>query len=224
MPHLCMIWTRPDIGYAVNLLSRYLTRPSESLVKAGKKVISYLKHTLTMGLRFSRPDCPERIERNSIVTGYVDASDADCLITRRSTGGHVLFIGPGLTLWKVGRQPIVTLSTAESELLQIGMAVQDVKHLNDLLDGLGFPQIGSTLNEDNQDAMKIAESPCQRSRIKHLCRRYMFVREAIENKEVVLVYCSTDKNIADIFTKPLAYDSFVYLRNILLSYEGYTPE
>ncbi len=158
-----------------------------------------------------------------MVTGFTDASDADCLITRRSTGGHVLFIGPGATLWKVGRQPIVTLSTAESELIQIGMTVQDAKHLRDLLLNLGFPQQTTKIHEDNQAAIQIAENPCHRERTKHMGRRYRFIREAIESGEVVLVYCPTEYNIADIFTKPLGHNRFIHLRSILLGYEGYEP-
>lgn len=111
------------------------------LIKAAKKIVVYLKYTRSLGLRFP-PCCDYDYNTGvSMIMGFSDASDADCLITRHSTGGHVLFVRPGTTLWKVGRQPIVTLSTAESELMQLGMAVQDVKHLCKLLDGLGFPQI-----------------------------------------------------------------------------------
>jgi hypothetical protein len=145
-----MIWTRSDIAYSVNILSRFLTGPTESLVKAVKRIIVYLKLSCTLGLRLSQPDNEESSEGNMIVTEYVDASDADCLITHRSTIGQVLFIGQGITLWKVGCPPFATLSMAESHPLQIGMAVQDVKHPNDLLEGLGFPQVQAKLNEDNQ--------------------------------------------------------------------------
>ncbi len=71
-------------------------------------------------------------------------------------------------MWKVGRQPIVTLSTTESELIQIGMCVQDVQYLHDVLEGLGFPQETTILNEDNQAALQIAENQCHRDRTKHL--------------------------------------------------------
>ena len=218
------VWTRPDIGFQVNQLSRYLTRPSESLVKSAKKVVRYMKHSRKLGLRFARYKPEFNGEGFSMVVAYTDASDADCLITRRSTGGHVLLVGPCPTMWKVGRQPIVTLSTAESELIQIGMCVQDVQYLRDVLQGLGFPQVTTVIKEDNQATIQIAENPCHRDRTKHLGRRYMFIREAIDRKDVAIVYCDTDNNIADIFTKPLAHDRFIHLRNILLGYEGYNPE
>eukprot|EP00961_Rhodomonas_salina_P059992 805685-Rhodomonas_salina.1 len=211
----CQIWTRLDIGYSVNVLSRYLMRPSEALVKQAKKLLCYLKYSRELGLRFAKHP---RVSDLSFVTAYMDASDADCLITRKSAGGHILFIGLGLTVWKVGQSPIVTLSTAESELVQICMAVQDVKHLHDILEGLGFPQETTRMHEDNQAAIQLAENACYRAKTKHMGRRYRFIREAIENKEVVLLYCLTEYNMADIFTKQLSHERFVYLHNILLGY------
>ncbi len=136
----------------------------------------------------------------------------------------MLFIGLGATVWKVGQQPIVTLSSAESELIQMGMAIQDAKHLRSILDGLGFPKEVVRLYEDNQAAIQIAENPCQRTRVKHLGRRFMFIREAVENDEVALFYIPTNLNLADIFTKPLSHQQFIFLRNILLGYEGYLPQ
>lgn len=214
------IWTRPDIAYAVNVLSRYLTRPSNALWKAAKKVLVYLFHTRHLGIRFT-----SGINFNglSILSGYVDASDADCLVTRRSTGGHVLFFGSSPTSWKCGQQKLVTLSTAESELVQVSMSIQEIKHMRDLLDNLGFPQETTRLYEDNQATIQMSENSCNRGRTKHMGRRYAFVREAVEDKECVLVYCPTDSNIADIFTKPLAADRFIFLRQLLLNYVGYLP-
>ncbi len=134
----------------------------------------------------------------------------------------MLFVGSGTTVWKVGRQALVTLLTAESEFIQMSAAVQDIRHILDLLDGLGFLQTVSKLYEDNQATIQIAENPYQRGRTKHLGRRYQFVREAIDNNEVILIYCPTESNVADIFTKPLGHKRFIHLRSILLGYEGLT--
>lgn len=141
-------------------------------MKAAKKILADLKYTRTLGLCFApcKEDDYYKGSCISMVTGFSNACYADCLITLRSTGGHVLFIWPGVTslLWKVGRQQIVTLSTAESELLQLGMAVQDVKHLHEVLDGLGFPQVVTKIHKDNQAVIQIAENKCGLSKTKHM--------------------------------------------------------
>ncbi len=67
----------------------------------------------------------------------------------------------------------------------MALPVQDREHLQSILKGLGFPEEAVTLFEDNQAAIQIAENPCQRSWIKHLRGQFMFIREVVENEEVV---------------------------------------
>ena len=45
-------------------------------------------------------------------------------------------------------------------------------------------------------------------RTKHIDVRYHFIREAVEDEKVSVVYIPTDENPADIFTKPLAKAKF----------------
>ena len=46
--------TRPDIAYAVGVLSRYMACPSKLHVEAAQRVIGYLQSTKIFGLRYSR--------------------------------------------------------------------------------------------------------------------------------------------------------------------------
>ena len=43
-------WTRPDLGFAVTFLSRYLHKPGEKHPQAAKHVLCYLKGTLDLGI------------------------------------------------------------------------------------------------------------------------------------------------------------------------------
>eukprot|EP00961_Rhodomonas_salina_P007292 98484-Rhodomonas_salina.1 len=80
-------------------------------------------------------------------------------------------------------------------------------HIREMLECLGFKQGPTPIFEDNQATIRIAESPgSSRSKTKHLGRRFAFVSEAIERKEVVVLYVPSADNIADIFTKPLAHE------------------
>lgn len=68
-----MVGTRPDIAYAVSILSQYLANPDQSHWLAAKRVMRYLKGTMDMGITFSAKEKPELI-------GYSDsdyAGDAD---------------------------------------------------------------------------------------------------------------------------------------------------
>ena len=46
-------------------------------------------------------------------------------------------------------------------------------------------------------------------------RRFHFIRDAIQDGEIDLLYCKTEEQLADIFTKPLARDRFELLRKAL---------
>ena len=49
----------------------------------------------------------------------------------------------------------------------------------------------------------------------HIAIKYHFLRELVYDKEVRLEYVNTEGQIADIFTKPLPKDAFLYLRGKL---------
>jgi len=212
-----MIWTKPEIAYHTNVLARYMTKPGPKLLKAAKKLLLYLKYTRLLGIRFSRDD-PKGHGINTL-SCYVDSSDGDDRITRRSTGGYALFFNSSPAAFRSMLQRLATLSSCESELVQLSTAVQEIKHVRELLELLGFAQEAVKVFEDNQAAIRIAESPgSSRSKTKHVGRRFAFISESIEAKEIVMMYVPTDDNIADIFTKPLAHDKFVKLRRLLLNY------
>ena len=46
-------WTRPDLGFAVMFLSRYLHIPGEKYFQAAKHVLRYLKGTVELGIRYT---------------------------------------------------------------------------------------------------------------------------------------------------------------------------
>ncbi|KZV06675.1 hypothetical protein F511_45844 [Dorcoceras hygrometricum] len=63
--------------------------------------------------------------------------------------------------------------------------------------------------------MDLAKNPVFHERSKHIDTRYHFIRECIAKKEVELKHVKTMDQVADIFTKPLKFDSFEKLRFML---------
>ena len=72
---------------------------------------------------------------------------------------------------------------------------------------------------DNTSAINISKNLVMHSKTKHIVIKYHFVRELVQDKEIRLEYVHTKEQIADIFTKPLHKDAFLYLRGKL----GVTP-
>ena len=52
-------------------------------------------------------------------------------------------------------------------------------------------------------------------RMKHIAIRYHFLKDKVAEGEVKLEYVPTIEKVADIFTKPLPKDIFVYLHEKL---------
>jgi hypothetical protein len=97
--------------------------------------------------------------------------------------------------------------------MALSVATQEAIWLRQLQAELGNEQQEPTvIHEDNQGAICIAKNPVFHKRTKHIQIRYHFVREAVEDKTIALVYCRTDDMLADIFTKALTREKFQTLR------------
>jgi hypothetical protein len=68
---------------------------------------------------------------------------------------------------------------------------------------------------DNESAIKLANNPVSHSRTKHIDIRYHFLRDHEAKGDIILSHVSTDKQLADIFTKPLDESRICSLRNEL---------
>ena len=62
---------------------------------------------------------------------------------------------------------------------------------------------------DNTSAIAITENPVQHSRTKHIDIKYHFIREHVMNGTVELYFVPSEKQLADIFTKPLDESTFL---------------
>ena len=208
-------WTRPEISYAVSLLSRYLTCPTKKLLMAVHRVYAYLKGTKNLGIRYTDQDITGH--DNMHLVAYCDSSDADCKITSRSTGGYVIFLNGVPVSWKSARHNIVSLSTMESEYIQCTLTAIEILYLRETLEFMGYKQKTTICYQDNAACIKLSENPVHKSRSKHIKRRWHFIRECVARKEITLEPINTNEQIADIFTKPLPVDQFLYLRDQLLN-------
>ena len=56
-------------------------------------------------------------------------------------------------------------------------------------------------------------------RTKHIERRHFWIRELVENGQLVVPLVKTDDNLSDFFTKPLEPTKFISMRNHIMNYE-----
>lgn len=202
-----MLGSRPDIAFAVGMLSRYLESPGPDHVYGVKKVIRYLKGTSDYALTLGGKGEIKAL-------GYVDSDFAGDLKTRRSTTGYCFCIGNGMVIWKSQRQICVTLSTAEAEYTAACSAATEAVWIRTFLKEIGFEQKEATvINEDNQGCIAMSKNPEYHSRTKHIDIRTHFIREKVYSREITLNYIPTKEMIADLLTKGLPANQFITLRS-----------
>jgi hypothetical protein len=65
---------------------------------------------------------------------------------------------------------------------------------------------------DNTNAISIAKNPVFHKRMKHLEVRHHFLRDPVEKRDIEMRYIDTERQLTDIFTKPLDASRFAALR------------
>ena len=201
--------TRPDLMFAVGMISRYIENPTELHLQSAKRILRYLRGTLNLGI------CYKKGGTGSLIA-YADSDYAGDVDDRRSTSGYVFMLGTGAVSWSSKKQPVVTLSTTEAEFIAAASCACQGVWMRRILEKLGHEQISSTtIYCDNNSTIKLSRNPVLHGRSKHIDVRFHFLRELTKNGIVEMVHCRTQEQISDIFTKPLKVDTFVGLREKL---------
>lgn len=201
--------TRPDILYAVSILSRFMHCASEVHLKAAKRVIRYIKGTINHGVKFQK-------SQNLKLLGYSDSDWAGSVDDMKSTSGYCFSLGSGIFSWCSKKQDIVAQSTAEAEFVAATAAANQALWLRKILVDLHMKQTeGTEVFVDNQAAIAISHNPVFHGKTKHFNIKFFFLRDVQKNGDVTLLYCKTEEQLADIFTKPLPGNKFELLRQKL---------
>ena len=205
-----MVGTRPDLAAAVGVLSQFAADPCPTHWQALKRVFRYIQGTRTHGIEF-------RASSQDGLQGFSDADWAGDTMSRRSTSGYAFLMSGGCISWKSKKQRTVALSSTEAEYMALSEATQEAVWLKTFLIELGEMHENDAVKiyEDNQGSITLAKNPQFYKRTKHIDIRYHFVREKIEDGEVILEYISTTNMLADLMTKPIPATQFCVLRNKL---------
>ena len=205
--------SRPDIMFAVNMLSRFLQVPREVHLESALRVIKYLNEVPNFSIMFAT------WEDNSIhLCAFCDASFAATpYVDGRSTTGILIYLNGSLILWKSSRQSIVSLSAMEAELQAISQTVVELQWIRSVLSELQYTVPQVMIFTDSEPAIKYLyrQSDVLKPRTRHLALRYHFIRKEIEDNLLELHYLPSRRQRADLLTKPLPRAQFGCLRELL---------
>ncbi|XP_052193894.1 uncharacterized mitochondrial protein AtMg00810-like [Diospyros lotus] len=108
--------TRPEIMFAVSLLSRFMHCASEMHLQAAKQIERNVKGMTNYGIKYSH-------FQNFNLHGYFDSDWAGSVDDMRSTTGYCFSFGSGMFSWCSKKQDVVAQSTAEAEYVAATSAV-----------------------------------------------------------------------------------------------------
>ncbi|GKB44678.1 retrotransposon protein, putative, ty1-copia subclass [Tanacetum coccineum] len=158
------------------------------------------------------------LKRELRVSCYTDAgylTDADDL---KSQTGYVFVLNGGAVDWKSAKQSIFATSSAEAEYIAAFDASKEAVWVRKFISGLGVvPTIEKPINMycDNTGAIAIANESGITKGARHFRAKVHYLREVIEFGDIKLEKVHTDDNLADPFTKALAFPKHSELtRNI----------
>ena len=202
------IGSRPDISYTVTTLSHFVESPRTTHLLAMRRVFKYLKGTRDLRLVLGG--------NNLDLVGYSDADWASQM-DRHSISGYAFYLGNGAISWSSKKQPIITLSSTESEYVALTHAAKELIWLRKLVMEIIQPILSSpsTLFCNNQGAITLSKDATFHARTKHIDTCFHFIRQTIYSKISTLIYCPTDDMVADIFTKSLARPKLEKFRHLL---------
>lgn len=189
--------TRPDITYAVNRRSSFMSNPTDVHWKAAQRVLIYARDTSSLSITLGGHDLT--------LSGHSDSDWAEQREDRRSTTGFLFCLGSSPVSWKSRRQPTIALSSTEAEYMALTDASREAIWWQSVLKEL--ISLDSTtptvIHYDNKGAGELALNPCHHSRSKHIDVKHHYIRGCISMSTISLFQVPTLSMLADILTKPL---------------------
>jgi hypothetical protein len=197
------------ILFGVGLIRWYIERPRSSHLKATKRILCFVKGSLSYSLFYS-------FSQNLKITGYNDSDWVGNLEDRKNTTGFMFYMENATFTWSSKKQSIVALSTCQAEYIVATSCVCHAIWLRKLLEDLQQKQNEATkIFIVNKSAIALAKDPVHHECSKYIDTCFYFIREHVKEEDVKLVHFRTYEQVVDIVTKPLKTNMFCYLQKKL---------
>lgn len=203
--------TRPDISYAVNVLSRHQVQPTEDHWKMVRRLLSYLLKMKDLELVYRG--------LSDDLQAYSDPSFSDCKGSKTTCGFVIKLFGDSV-IWRTHKQPYVALSTCQAEYVAMSEACQDLmalhKSLSAMLNRVFYPIM---LKCDNKAAEACAKSDGG-TKLRHMTEtREDYVKDCLQSKWMKIQWIPSQRQIADVFTKPLSFQLHAKMTSKIMNEE-----
>lgn len=238
---------RPDILVATGEIScGGASEPSDEHWKVSRRIINYLSSTPELGVTLGGAGPIELFafcDASYITDGNSKSRLGGCVFSGYDSGAISSFsTNNNNSKAKLSKQfdedameveeptaelmSTVSHSSCEAEIKGIDLIVLLLLHIFQIYEFLRVPvQLPIKVFVDNTSAIELCETLKSNHKVKHINMRINFIREQINAGFIELHFVPTKFNVADILTKPLSYDMYIFLRNYLLNgFGGVHPE
>ena len=138
----------------------------------------------------------------------MDLDYAGCKDTRKSIKGNIFVVVGGPVFWESKHQETVVLSTVESEYMAFTCATAQVLWVLKFFTKVGLPQCTPIIVHTDINKFIINSTiDKHRCQTKYIDIKYHFVKEHTKKGEILFSYIPLSNNLANLFTKPLPYDT-----------------
>jgi hypothetical protein len=222
---------RIDIMVNVSMLSSYSMQPRQGHLDQVFYIFGYLKHNKHATLVFdestvewneasfekhdwtdfyqgvieNKPTNAPIPRGNPVqINCFVDSNHAGNKVTRRSQTGILIFLNRSPIIWYSKAQNTIESSTFGSEFTAMRIAVELLEALRYKLRMFGIPLDGPANTFcDNNSVVTNATQPPSTLKKKHNSIMYHKVPEADAANTIRVAWVNSQKNLADLLTKPL---------------------
>ena len=223
---------RPDLAYEVSYAARSMHSATRIAITRLHHLLKYVNTHRHFCLKYYKSGGPSRKYLNELpafvtqmgscpddvsVDDPLGLSDANHAPTdaprRRSTTGFCFFFRACLISWKSKLQSITSASSHDSELIALSTAANEGIFIRNLLiDVIHFiPDYPRDINQplhmycDNLSTVFSSNNPVSSSRTRHIETRYWVIRDYIEAAKLRVAHLRGRHNLADYFTKSIAF-------------------
>ena len=199
--------SRPELSFVTSLMSALTTMAPSRVITIGMKALGYLQRTQARQLTIGYD--------GSGLALFCDAAYAP--ESGRSHSGWAVFWAGSAIVWRSGRQSVISLSTAESELISMLDGAVATLGVEALLQDIGVEVSARTIYTDSTSALAIS-SGSGGWRTRHLRIKAGWLQEQLDAGIIMVKHCAGRIQLADLLTKALAAQRI----NDLLSLWGVT--
>ena len=209
----CTSMTRSDLILYTTYLCSNMKDPNQHNKEVAIGVIEYLMGTSYKSLTYKRQVDPEM--KNKLV-GYGDGGGVAGLEDGKSRLAYVIMMNGGAIMAKSTSTDFVEDNMLLIEFVAAYKAYRELLALSNLHNEFNNQGKILTVYTDNKSTIYVANKPGQTKKSRLIRLTYWGLREACDARILDLIWCPTERMIADIGTKVMGGEVFTRLADMVL--------